>query len=76
MSTMTLNALPLHRCALVSGLCTTGAMRRRLLDIGLTPGTEVEALCRSGFGGMTAYRLRGTVVALRSEDAATVQIRL
>ena len=76
MSTMTLNILPRGQRAVVSTLTTDGAMRRRLLDIGLTPGTGVEALYRSGFGGLTAYLIRGTVIALRSEDAGTIQVIL
>lgn len=76
MSTMTLNILPLRQRAVVCALTTAGAMRRRLMDIGLTPGTDVEALYRSGFGDLTAYLIRGTVIALRSEDAGTIQVEL
>lgn len=61
-------------CACVRGLFTAGAMRRRFLDIGLVEGTSVECVGRSPCGDPAAYRIRGAVIAIRSEDAATVCI--
>ncbi|MHA2609672.1 MAG: metal-dependent transcriptional regulator [bacterium JZ-2024 1] len=48
-----------------------GLARRRLLDLGFTPGALVEAVLQSSFGrgDPTAYRIRGTVIALRKEQA-------
>jgi len=52
-----------------------GAERRRLMDLGIVPGTRVK-LERSGVaGGLRAYRVRGTVVALRSEQAQMISVR-
>ena len=76
MSTMTLNTLPRGSSAVVSSLTTCGSMRRRLLDIGLTPGTRVQALYRSCSGDPTAYLIRGAVIALRSEDAQTILVQI
>ncbi|HBJ18137.1 MAG TPA: ferrous iron transport protein A [Clostridiales bacterium] len=61
-------------CARVRRLCTEGTMRRRFLDIGLVEGTTVECVGRSPCGDPTAYRIRGAVIAIRSEDASTVCI--
>ena len=47
-------------------------MRRRLQDIGFIPGTAVTCLQRSPLGDPTAYRIRGTVIALRREDAKNI----
>lgn len=51
-----------------------GLLRRRLLDLGFTPGARVTPVLRSSFGrgDPTAYRIRGTVIALRKEQAAQV----
>ncbi|MFQ5664741.1 MAG: ferrous iron transport protein A [Terriglobia bacterium] len=49
--------------------------RRRLLELGLVPGTRVSAVRRSPGGEPTAYAIRGAVVALRREDAALVLVR-
>lgn len=50
-------------------------MRRRLQDIGLIEGTEVECLGKSPLGDPTAYLIRGAVIALRSEDSGKVLVR-
>jgi DtxR family Mn-dependent transcriptional regulator len=58
--------------ALSAGL--RGQERRRLLDLGLLPGTEVTAELRSPGGDPTAYRIRGATIALRAEQARLVKI--
>lgn len=46
-----------------------GGERRRLLDLGLVPGTRIERDFDSMLGSPTAYRVRGATIALRSEQA-------
>ncbi len=71
-----LSALALGERARVAGLSAVcrGPERRRLLDLGIVPGTLVEAELRSPAGDPTAYRLRGTVVALRQAQADHVHV--
>jgi DtxR family transcriptional regulator, Mn-dependent transcriptional regulator len=52
-----------------------GAERRRLLDFGLLPGTEVQVEMESPAGSLAAYRVRETLIALRREQAAAIQVR-
>ncbi len=52
-----------------------GFSRRRLLDLGLTPRTTVEAVLENTFGDPRAFRIRGTVIALRSEQADHIRVR-
>jgi DtxR family Mn-dependent transcriptional regulator len=52
-----------------------GAERRRLLDLGILPGTEVGAEMTSLGGGLTAYRVRDALIALRREQADLIQVR-
>lgn len=61
--------------ALVQSLYTAGGMRRRLTDIGLTPGSRVDCVGRSPGGDPAAYRIRGAIIAIRDEDARLVQVR-
>jgi DtxR family Mn-dependent transcriptional regulator len=61
------------RVAGISGACR-GPERRRLLDLGFVPGTLVEVDRVSPAGDPTAYRVRGTVIALRREQANLVRI--
>lgn len=74
----TLAALPPGRQAVVAGLdeALQGFTRRRLLDLGLTPGVPITAELRSLFGDPIAYRVRGALVALRRDQAAHVYIDL
>jgi len=51
-----------------------GAERRRLLDLGFVAGTTVEVEMISPAGDPTAYRVRGTVIALRREQAGLIRI--
>ena len=51
-----------------------GAERRRLLDLGFVAGTAVEVEMVSPAGDPTAYRVRGTVIALRREQAGLIRI--
>ncbi len=52
-----------------------GLERRRLLDLGLLPGTLVEAAMTSPSGDPVAYRVRGALIALRRSQAEQIQVR-
>ena len=51
------------------------AERRRMMDLGLLPGTEVEAELRGPSGDPTGYRIRGAVIALRRDQADLIRIQ-
>lgn len=71
----TLNNLPIGRMCRVSGLMSDGKERRRMLDLGLIQGTNVEALQKSPSGDPVAYYIRGAVIALRNEDARKILVK-
>lgn len=71
---MYLTNLPLRSKGRVVKLTAKGKKRRRLLDLGLIPGTVVEAIRRSPSGDPTAYIIRGTVLALRSEETNFIEV--
>lgn len=52
-----------------------GPQRRRLLDLGVLPGTEITAELRSPSGDPVAFRIRGALIALRRPQAQGVLIR-
>ena len=62
-----LNKLPIGRKANVASILAVGTARRRMLDLGMIRGTEVEALFRSPSGNPVAYQIRGAVIALRND---------
>ena len=51
-----------------------GAMRRRLIDIGLIKDTKVECIGKSAADDPRAYRIRGAVIALRDEDSKNILV--
>ncbi len=52
-----------------------GFTRRRFLDLGLTPGTEIFPELGNFFGDPRGYRVRGTLIALRHDQAAQIWVR-
>jgi DtxR family Mn-dependent transcriptional regulator len=62
--------------ALVVGLSPRirGAERRRLMDLGLLPGTSIEVEMASAGGDPIAYRVRGALIALRKSQAELISV--
>ncbi|MGD2070659.1 MAG: iron dependent repressor, metal binding and dimerization domain protein [Gemmatimonadota bacterium] len=60
----------------VSGIepACQGPQRRRLLDLGLVPGTEVTPELVSASKDTVAYRIRGALIALRREQARWISV--
>jgi DtxR family Mn-dependent transcriptional regulator len=52
-----------------------GAERRRMMDLGILPGTTVQADFRSPGGDPTAYLIRDTLIAIRNEQAELIRIK-
>lgn len=51
-----------------------GLLRRRILDLGIVPGTLLTCIGKAPAGDPIAYLVRDTVIALRSEDASLIYI--
>lgn len=51
-----------------------GLLYRRLLDLGFVAGAKVQSVMASPSGDPTVYRVRGSQVALRKQDAAMVYV--
>ena len=67
-----LNTLQEGQSARVEQILATGHMRRRLQDIGLIQGTQVQCLQKSPSGDPVAYLIRGAAIALRQEDSGKI----
>lgn len=52
-----------------------GAERRRFMDLGILPGAQITAEMRSPGGDPTAYIIRDALIALRSDQAAMIQVK-
>lgn len=71
---MTLNQLPINSSSKVKVLHCNGNIRRRLLDLGIINNTPIKAVFKSPSGDPTAYEVRGSLIALRKEDANFIEI--
>ncbi|MEA4899481.1 ferrous iron transport protein A [Bacillota bacterium Meth-B3] len=71
---ITLGQLSIGTAARVVSIKSSGHERRRILDLGLTEGTRVEALLRSPSGNPVAYLIRGAVIALRADSSNGIMV--
>ncbi len=74
--TVGLHELQPKQRGIVSELHTAGSMRRRFLDMGLIEGTVVECLGRSLNGSLSAFLIRGAVIAIRARDSCEIRVQL
>lgn len=58
----------------VISLQATGLLRRRMLDLGLVPDTEIDVIRQSPLGDPIAYGIKGAQIALREEEARYVVV--
>lgn len=71
----TLDKLPIGESCVIRQVGNhRGAVKRRLIDMGLTPGTEVKLIKMAPFGDPMELQLRGYELSLRKEDAAQIQV--
>jgi ferrous iron transport protein A len=55
--------------AIILDVDNTHPSFRRLLEIGFTPGQEIELVNSSVFNDPLAFSLRGTLIAIRKHEA-------
>lgn len=70
-----LTELQVGQTARVSDILSIGSMRRRLQDLGIIEGTDIECLHKSPSGDPVAYLIRGAAIALRSEDSCNICVQ-
>ncbi|KAB2881264.1 hypothetical protein F9K33_01975 [bacterium] len=73
----TLNTLADGEEAVVAGVSRAcrGIQRRRLLDLGIVPGSSISAEIRGAGGDPVGYRIRGALVALRETQSKQIFIK-
>ena len=71
---LTLADLQPGQSGVVIELHSQGLERRRMMDLGIVPGTTIKAEMRSPLGDPIAYSIRGATVALRHQQAHLVLI--
>ena len=73
---MTLDFLPLGQEAVITAVGGEGALRCRLLDMGLIPKTAVRVEKTAPLGDPIELRVRGYSLSLRKADARNITVEV
>lgn len=71
---MTLNQLKIGKAAIIISVKGEGALRRRLLDMGITPRTQIMVRKVAPMGDPIEIHLRGYELTLRIDDAKNIEV--
>jgi Fe2+ transport system protein FeoA len=66
--------LPLRGVALIEHVGGEGSFRRRLMELGLVPGTRVELVGVAPLGDPLELLVRGASLSIRRGEAETIRI--
>ena len=69
-----LSQLPLNQNGRIENVECNEGIKRRLLDLGLVKGTNIVPILVSPSGDPRAFLVRGTIIAIRKEDAKDIKI--
>ena len=72
----TLSALPVGQRALLRAVGGERAYRRRLLELGFVPGTELRLVRRVGVGDVLEVELRHSRISLRISEASALEVEV
>lgn len=73
---MTLNELKIGQSAVITAVRGEGALRNRLIDMGLIPKTALTLRKVAPMGDPIEIRIRGYELTLRREDAEKIDIEM
>lgn len=71
---MELSEVLLNKPCRVVELNCDESILRRFLDIGMIPGAKIEKVLVSPFGGISAYFIMGSLIAIRDSDTKGVKV--
>lgn len=73
-ATVSLDALEAGRHARVTAVRGTGALARRLMEMGVVPGAPIRVIKAAPLGDPLEVRIRNYHLALRRSEAQTVSV--
>lgn len=71
---MTLDKLPIGKSAIITSVGGEGALRLRLLDMGIIPKTEIFVYKVAPLGDPIEIHLRGYSLTIRKDDAEIIEV--
>ena len=72
----TLDKFDIGESGVIKSVSGEGRIRRRLFDMGVTPGAEVTLRKRAPLGDPIEVTLRGYELTLRLDDAAKIEVEV
>ena len=72
---ISLDKLPLNQQGIVTDLNCNLSIKRRLLDLGLIPGTYITPVLKSPFEEPTAFEFRNTIISIRNDDTSLIKVK-
>ena len=71
---MTLRELKPGQQGRVTSVGTSGSMKRRIMDMGVTPGVEIKVIKVAPLGDPIEVNVRGYELSLRKAEAAQIVV--
>lgn len=71
----TLLQMPLNQAASIVEVAGPRAFRRRLMELGLVPGTEIVILAVAPLGDPLEIEVRSARLSIRKHEAAMIAVR-
>ncbi len=68
----TLRELEVGGKGVIKRINSSGRLRRRIVDMGLVPGVEIEMERYAPMGNPVEVKVRNNHISLRKEEAATI----
>ncbi len=75
MKNHTLNDIKVGSNAVVTKIGITGALKRRLIDMGITPGVKIKVKKVAPLGDPIEINLRGYELSIRRSEALNIFVR-
>lgn len=72
---MTLKELKPGQKGTVASIGTTGQMKRRIMDMGITPGVEIKVVKVAPLGDPIEVNVRGYELSLRKDEAQQIAMK-
>ncbi|MGI6514431.1 MAG: FeoA family protein [Syntrophomonadales bacterium] len=73
-ASLSLADLPAGSAGCITSVEVGGLLRRRILDLGMIPGTQVRCVRKAPWGDPVALQVRGSIIALRAEDLKRIKV--
>ena len=76
MAKKTVNDMKIGERAVVTGLGCSGALRRRIIDMGITPGAVVILRKAAPMGDPLEINVRGYELSIRKSEAQNIRVEV